>query len=166
MNSKKLNDIIKLLSYNFNIKGEIIKKNDTFCIDFIYKESNQLPVLFQSGINSDNIDTYTEFFNYLIQINQMDKESISINITKDNNYNITWDIYYKGTYIEKADINYVKRIYDSIIQEKKDFINNKIKNLNFKIQKLCYLINNYLEYYQNYMEIINNINKYKEKFSN
>lgn len=165
MNSKKLNDIIKLLSYNFNIKGEIIKKNDTFCIDFIYKESNQLPVLFQSGINSDNIDTYTEFFNYLIQINQMDKESISINITKDNNYNITWDIYYKGTYIEKADINYVKRIYDSIIQEKKDFINNKIKNLNFKIQKLCYLINNYLEYYQNYMEIINNINKYKEKIA-
>lgn len=164
MKEKQIEELKNMLTSQFNIFCNIINFNkDSYSVDFKYEKPNDIPVLFHSGIDSNNINHFLEFFNYLKEINYLEKDSISIKFNKDDHYNIRWEVYYNDKYIDKFNIDSIKKIYDYLIQEKKDSINTKINQLNSKITNFFKLIQNYLNKYEKYQEIITTINEYQDK---
>ena len=164
MNEKEINELKNILAYQFNIHISTVNfHNESYSIDFKYEQPNDIPILFHSGIDSNNINYFLEFFSYLQEINYLEKNSVSIKVTKDDFYNVTWEAYYKDKHIDKSNINYIKQIYDNLMQEKKNAVNEKISEINYKIRNLFNEIQKYLNKYEKYQEIITAINEYQNK---
>ena len=65
MKEKQIEELKNMLTSQFNISCNIINFNkDSYSVDFKYEKPNDIPVLFHSGIDSNNINHFLEFFNY------------------------------------------------------------------------------------------------------